>query len=161
MEIAITVALIAAAVALFAPLAHHRLAVLRERHARHAAACSAFRASILEVLRGLYPEPVEWPVNPSDIVHALDGRFAGLQAAGAAFRPYLPLWRRWMFDRAWVAYRLGRARRRGDRRPYAQYVPDPRAALSPGWPGAREPLAQVQAAFRRNVARLLEFAKAT
>ena len=64
MEIGITVALIAAAVSLFAALVAHRLAVWREQWSRRAMACAAFRATLLESFHGLDPEPVDWPAPP-------------------------------------------------------------------------------------------------
>lgn len=161
MEIAVTVALIAAVVALFAPLANHRLASLREKRARHAAACSAFRAGLLEALRGLYPEPLDWPADPTDIVYVLEQRFAALQAAGAAFRPYLPWWRRWRFDQSWAEFRIGTPRRGDVARNFIHYLPDVHAGAALMRRGGGEALAGAQAAFRRNVARLLKSARFT
>lgn len=158
MEIAITVALISAAVALFAQLATHRLAGLREQRVRRAAACSAYRAALLEALRGLYPEPLEWPPNPLEIVTLLEARFAPMQAAGAAFRPYLRFFRRWQFDRAWNVFRHGRGGRNSERQNFRQYLPGPPGATPRRWSGMSAPLPDVQAAFRKNVGRLLRFA---
>jgi hypothetical protein len=161
MEIAVTVALIAAAVALFAPLANHRLAALREKRARHAAACSAYRAAVLEALRGLYPEPLDWPSDPTDIVYVLEERFGALQAAAAAFRPYLPWWRRWQFDQAWDAYRIGPKRRGVVVRNFIQYLPDSHRGAMTFRRDGGEALGAAQAAFRTNVAHLLNMARAT
>lgn len=158
MEIALTVALISAALALFAQLATHRLTGLRERQARRAAACSAYRAAVLEALRGLYPEPLDWPLNPLDIVAVLEGRFAQMQAAGAAFRPYLRWVRRWQFDRAWNRFHHGRGGRRSERHNFWHYVPGPPGTAARAWVGANAPLQDAQAVFRKNVDRLLRFA---
>lgn len=158
MEIALTVALISAAVALFAQLATHRLAGLREQQARRAAACAAYRAALLEALRGLYPEPLDWPAEAPDIVSVLESRFAPMQAAGAAFRPYLSWFARWQFDRAWNIFRHGRGRRSSGRHNFWQYVPGPPGAAPQAWPGTGTPLQQAQGAFRKNVDRILRFA---
>lgn len=156
MEIALTVALISAAAALFVQLATHRLAGLREQQARRAAACAAYRAALLEALRGLYPEPLDWPGNAMDIVNILESRFAPMQAAGAGFRPYLPWLRRWQFDWAWNVFRHGHGRRRSDRQNFWHYVPGPPGAAPQAWHGTA--IQEVQRAFRKNVGRILHFA---
>jgi hypothetical protein len=58
-------------------------------------------------LSGLYPLPTSWPDNVDASLRQL---FPALQRAVAAFRPYLPAWRRWAFDRAWNEYRCGTGR---------------------------------------------------
>lgn len=161
MDVAITVALITAAVALFAPLANHRLAVWRERRARRAAASAAFRSAVLESLRGLYPEPVDWPPRRAEIINTLERRFSALQSAVEAYRPYLPLFRRWRFERAWARYRLGRHGPAFDRQNYWQYVPAQGERGAHGHVAAESDIRGVQARFRRNVARLLRFASVT
>ncbi len=161
MEVAITVALISAAVALLAQLATHRLTGLREQQARRAAACTAYRAALLEALRGLYPEPLEWPPDALEIVNVLESRFAPMQAAGAAFRPYLRWFRRWQFDRAWNIFRHGRGRRRADRRNFWHYVPGPPGAAPQAWHGTSTEAKEAQRAFRKNVDWILRFANVT
>lgn len=158
MEIALTVALVSAAVALLAQLATHRLAALREQRARHAAACTAYRAAVLEALRGLYPEPLEWPASPFAIVQALEPRFTQMQVAGAAFRPYLRLFMRWQFDRAWNVFRHGDGRRSSDRGNFWHYVPGPPGTARRGWLGTSAAPQDAQRMFRKNVDRLLRFA---
>jgi len=160
MEIALTVVLVSAAVALFAQLATHRLTGLREQQARRAAACAAYRAALLEALRGVYPEPLEWPPPALEIVSILDNRFAPMQVAGAAFRPYLRWFRRWQFDRAWNVFRHGRRGRQSDRQNFWHYVPGPPGTTAPAWPAASTPLQQAQGRFRRNVDRILRYANA-
>lgn len=161
MDVAITVALITAAVALFAPLANHRLAVWRERRARRAAASAVFRNAVLEALRGLYPEPVDWPPKRVEIINTLERRFSALQSAVEAYRPYLPLFRRWRFERAWARYRLGRNGPAFDRQNYWQYVPGHGDRAADGQAAVHEDIHSVQARFRRNVAQLLRFASVT
>jgi hypothetical protein len=73
----------------------HTLAVSRDRRSARRSAAKDFQASVLDALSGLYPLPTSWP----DTVDAsLRQLFAALQRAVAAFRPYLPAWRRWAFD---------------------------------------------------------------
>ena len=161
MEIGITVALIAAAVSLFAALVAHRLAVWREQWSRRAMACAAFRATLLESFHGLYPEPVDWPARPAEIVAVLERKFAHLQAAVQSFRPYVPFHRRHGFDRAWRLYRVGHAGSAGERQNYWQYVPHPEPFAAAAQRPAQGDLRKVQVVFRAHVARLLSFARVT
>ena len=131
-----------------------------ERHDGRAAACAAYRGALLEALSGLYPEPVDWPANALDIVNVLESRFAPMQAAGAAFRPYLRSLARWQFDWAWNIFRHGHARRRSDRQNFWHYVPGPPGAAPQAWHGSRTMVQEEQRAFRKSVDRILRFADA-
>lgn len=92
--------------------------------------------------RAFNPHPVRWP---ADIDAFLRGVFPQLQAAVAEFRPFLPMYRRLAFDRAWFTYRCATGRQI-DIECYHHYMafagqPDPKQT------------------FSRNVERLLSFAK--
>ena len=111
---------------------------------RYASACQNFRAALLGEFTGLYPLPSNWP---TDIDDYLRNKFPQLQAAVAEFRPFVPWFRRWLFDRAWRKYRnaYGRA---VDIQVYHHYVafgsqPDPKDT------------------FKVNVKRLLSYADGT
>jgi hypothetical protein len=120
----------------------HNLSRRRDRQTARRNAAVKFRAAFLAALSGLYPLPTNWP---EDINHFLRGVFPALQNAVAEFRPFLPMWRRWAFDRAWFKYRCGTGRKI-DLQNYFHYM-----AFGSN-PNAREN-------FRRNVDALLSFAK--
>jgi len=109
---------------------------------RRAAACADFRSAILAQLGAIYPTPANWP---ADITTFLRVAFPKLQTAVAAFRPFVPLWRRPAFDHAWFIYRLGLGGREIDQQLYHQYM-----AFDDN-PNYKEKL-------RENVDRLLSFA---
>lgn len=111
---------------------------------RRAAACAAFRALILAELSSIYPNISFWPPNIDDYLRS---RFAVLQTAVESFRPFVPWWRRWFFDRAWFRYRCATGRKI-DVQCYHHYMafsgqPDPKVT------------------FHANVSRLLKFANET
>lgn len=118
----------------------HALAVSRDRRSARRSAAKDFRTSVLESLSGLYPLPTSWP---SDVDASLRQLFPGLQPTVASFRPYLPLWRRWAFDRAWKDYRCGTGRDI-DLQNYHHYI-------------AFQSNPEAKENFRRNVDRLLAF----
>ena len=124
-------------------LVGHRLAVARDRTKRIADACSSFRNTWSSELGSIYPIPVQWPV---DIDAFLRRAFPKLQAAVLNFRCFLPWYRRWAFDRAWLRY-YSAYRRRGEQC-YHHYM-----AYSSN-PGYRD-------VFKYNVDALLVFAKQT
>lgn len=114
------------------------------RSERYASACETFRKSLLSEMAGLYPLPSNWPEH---IDAHLRQRFPELQAAVATFRPYVPWYKRWLFDRAWRQYRNAYGRD-VDVQVYHHYM----AFGSSG--DAKE-------SFRRNVSRLLSYADGT
>jgi hypothetical protein len=133
----------AGVVAVTVALVTHRLALRRDRLNAGQNAAASFRAAVLAALNGLYPLPTRWP--GSDIDHFLRDAFPMLQSAVAGFRPFVPVWRRRAFDRAWFKYRCGTGREI-DVQHYSHYL-----AYRDN-PNAREN-------FRRNVDALLSFAK--
>jgi hypothetical protein len=111
---------------------------------RRAAACAAFRSAVLAELGSIYPNVASWPEN---IDAFLRSRFSALQTAVENFRPFVPWWRRWLFDRAWFRYRCATGRKI-DVQCYHHYMafsgqPDPKIT------------------FYSNVSRLLSFANET
>lgn len=75
---------------------------------RRAAACLAFRSAILAELGSIYPNAASWPSN---IDAFLRSHFAALQTAVENFRPFVPWWQRWLYDRAWFRYRCATGRK--------------------------------------------------
>jgi len=75
---------------------------------RRATACATFRAAVIFELSSIYPTPSEWP---NDINHFLRNRFTAIQSAVENFRPFVPWWNRWRFDRAWFRYRCSTGRK--------------------------------------------------
>jgi hypothetical protein len=114
---------------------------------RRAEACANFRAAVLAQFEGLYPNPVSWPEEGAGIDHKLRSVFPKLQTAVAAFRPYVPWYRRWLFDRAWFRYRCATGRPI-DTQCYHHYMP---FVDNP----------QYRENFKRNVASLLSYARET
>jgi len=113
----------------------HRLNAFRS-------ALAKFRAEVLAAFEGLYPSPAQWPENIDAFLRRV---FPKLQAAVAAFRPFLSCYRRRAFDHAWFEYRCATGRE-VDLQCYHHYMafsgqPDPKLT------------------FKRNVDALLSFAK--
>jgi hypothetical protein len=98
----------------------HMLATRRDRQARRAKACADFNAAVLDAFSGLYPIPKNWPSDKGAIVYMLEERFPLLQVAVRKFQPNVPIYKRWLFDRAWRIF-LGTNSR--DMDCYWQYVP--------------------------------------
>jgi hypothetical protein len=114
---------------------------------RFAAASTKFHSSVLEILMGLYPVPINWPKNGVGIDPILRDAFPRLQIAVAEFRPHIPLFRRKKYDNCWFRYRCSTGREI-DQQCYLHYMdfndqPDPKIT------------------FKQNVDALLSFAKKT
>lgn len=153
--------LLGAASACLAWLVPHRLSFWREREARRAAACVKFQNSVLTALSGLYPVPSNWPDEKITIIKILEGRFQPLQAAVAEFRKSLPWYKKFFFDRAWRIYRLGKDGREIDGQYYWQYVPHKGEGIEHGRYYKHDNTNTYKDAFKKNVGRLLNYAKAT
>jgi hypothetical protein len=121
------------------------------RYNAYRTASAKFRTSILSSLSGLYPHPVNWPMDSSAIDSALKSVFPALQVAVAEFSAALPFWRRPAFDRAWLRYCCSTGRK-CDKNTYHHYM---------GFHAPGEPIPDVQAIFHENVTRLLRFANET
>jgi len=117
------------------------------RKGRRAQACATFRSALLAEFEGLYPHPVSWPKESPGIDHKLRSVFPKLQVAVSAFRPYVPWYQRWSFDRAWFRYRCATGRPI-DVQCYHHYMP---FGDNP----------QYRENFKRNVTKLLSYAGKT
>jgi len=124
---------------------------------RRANACAAFRSAVLAELGSIYPNPGidTWPDN---IDHFLRSRFVALQTAVSNFRPFVPLWRRWCFDRAWKFYLKGKHGMRGQHQNYGQYESHS-GTDEKGNP--YDTHLTYRQTFKRNVSCLLSYAKET
>jgi hypothetical protein len=111
---------------------------------RRAAACAAFRSDILAELGSVYPNVSEWPDN---IDSYLRSHFTALQIAIENFRPFVPWWKRRLFDRAWFRYRCATGRKI-DVQCYHHYMP---FGDNPNY----------MTIFHSNVSKLLSFANET
>lgn len=120
---------------------------------RRANACATFRAAVLAELGSVYPHPAPWPRN---IDAFLRTHFTALQIAVTNFRPFIPWWDRWRFDRAWFRYRCATGRKI-DIQCYLHYFD----AYDPAKSTQAEATANVKALFHSNVSRLLSFANET
>ncbi|MFA4873671.1 MAG: hypothetical protein WC659_07145 [Patescibacteria group bacterium] len=97
------------------------LAGINNRLNRLAIASTAFRNTILTELKGLYPIPSDWPKDTNVLDQRLRQVFPNLQIAVVNFRPFVPWYWRWTFDRTWRFYRLGKEGRDIDQQYYGQY----------------------------------------
>lgn len=101
-----------------------------------------FRSAVLAELGNVYPVPVAWPGN---IDVFLRYRYPALRIAVENFRPFVPWWKRWLFDRAWFAYCAPTG---NDPQCYHQYM---------GFDPRHDP----KKTFHGTVSRLLAFARET
>jgi hypothetical protein len=132
------------------------LAYINNRRNRFAAACAKFNNEIHSIFEGLYPIPVSWP---QDIDTHLRSTFPRLQIAVGEFRRELPFYKVWCFDRAWRIYRLGKEGREIDQQCYWQYIPTSGASLINGKEESHDNTKIYEKAFKKNVDRLLSYAK--
>jgi hypothetical protein len=122
------------------------LAEFNSRRSRLAIAAEKFRNTILTELKGLYPIPSDWPKDINVFDYQLRLAFPKLQIAVANFRPFVPWYWRWAFDRVWFIYRLDKNGREIDKQLYHQYMP---FGDNPNY----------KENFKHNVDKLLSFAK--
>jgi hypothetical protein len=101
-----------------------------------------FRSAVLAELGNVYPDPVAWPGNIDVFLHH---RYPALRAAVENFRPFVPWWKRWLFDRAWFDYYTITGKK-DDLQCYHQYM---------AFDTANDP----KKTFHGKVSRLLAFAK--
>jgi hypothetical protein len=123
---------------------------------RRAAACAAFRETFCRELRGLYPQPTDWPKG-SGIEHQLKKVFPELQRAVATFRPYVPDKDKASFDGAWRNYHCA-TKRDVDDQCYLHYLNMTTTTLNE-FGGETVIPNDGKANFKRNVDRLLSFAQ--
>lgn len=126
-----------------------------EQQRRRNDAAAEFRSAVLRELRGLYPQPVEWP-KATGIEHRLRRVFPTLQEAVTVFRAYVPEGDRPGFDRAWLYYHT--STKREIDQDYTHYMNFGSATGNElgGWFKHKQ---DGKANFRRNVDRLLRYAQ--
>ena len=140
-------------------LINHWLTISRERQNAFFAASIKFRSTVLSTLTGLYPVPSNWPINEIEIIGVLKERFPVLQVAVAEFRQQLPRTKRWMFDRAWKIYRLGKDGREIDYQYYWQYIPHSSEGIENGKRYKHDNRLSYKSDFKKNIDRLLSYTK--
>lgn len=124
---------------------NHRLTRSRSIESERIKASIKFREKILEIFKGLYLNPVDWPENSALIVNILTDIFPELDSAVAEFRPFIPFYKRWLFDKAWFRYRCSTGRKI-DTQCYHHYI---NFDSNP----------EYKDIFHKNVSKLLSFAK--
>jgi hypothetical protein len=121
---------------------------------RRDAAADTFRRAVLKELRGLYPRPVDWP-EKTGIDKRLRAVFPAMQEAIEGFRPYVK--DQQAFEEAWRSYRTS-TKRDIDNQDYTHYMNF--GTHSQNLNGDLLHIKQDgKANFKRNVDRLLNFAK--
>jgi hypothetical protein len=128
---------------------------LSSRAIRRAEACRDFRETFNRALQGLYPMPSNWPKG-TGIEPRLRAVFPALQAAVATFRPYVPEKEQARFDEAWLNYHT--STKRAIDQDYTHYM-NMTSTTSNSFGGETVIPADGKAQFRRNVDRLLAFAR--
>jgi hypothetical protein len=126
------------------------------RKERRIKAAAAFRETFLKELHGLYPLPSDWP-RTTGIEPRLRRVFPALQAAFSTYRPFIPKSEQGALDEAWLIYRTA-TKREIDTQSYTHYMNMTSTTVSSS--GGETVLANDgNATFKRNVDRLLSFAK--
>ncbi len=134
------------------------LGILYKRRERRLAAAAAFRAAVFQGLAGLYPRATDWPTS-SALDRRLRAVFPALQAAVATYRHYVADEDMDAFDQAWNLYRFGTTLGAGPDR-YFHYVSS--TSTTANAYGSDTVIHDDGSAnFKRNVDRLMEFAKET
>ena len=126
------------------------------RKERRIKAAAAFRETFLKELQGLYPLPSDWP-RTTGIELRLRRVFPALQAAFSTYRPFIPKSERGAFDEAWLIYRTA-TKREIDTQSYTHYMNMTSTTVS-SFGGETVLPNDGKATFKRNVDRLLSFAK--
>jgi hypothetical protein len=128
---------------------------LSSRAIRRAEACRDFRETFNRELQGLYPMASNWPKG-TGIEPRLRGVFPALQTAVATFRSFVPEKEQARFDEAWLNYHT--STKRAIDQDYTHYMN--MTSTTPNSFGGETVIpADGKAQFRRNVDRLLAFAR--
>lgn len=126
------------------------------RRERRIKAATTFREAFLKELQGLYPLPADWP-RSTGIEPRLRKVFPALQAAVSTYRPFVPMGKQAAFDEAWLIYRTA-TKREIDTQSYVHYMDITSTTIS-SFGGETVLPNDGKATFKRNVDRLLSFAK--
>lgn len=141
------------------------LAEFNSRRSRLAVAAEKFRIIFLTELIGLYPIPSNWPSDVNGIDRVLREIFPKLNAAVAEFRRFIPWYRRKFFDKAWEFYCLGedgiQLNKMGgkEQQCYYQYIPFSGISVINGKEISHDSTKTYKETFKKNVDRLLKYAK--
>ncbi len=135
------------------------LAGLNNRLNRLAAASANFRNVFLTELKGLYPIPSDWPKDINELDQRLRKAFPGLQVAITNFKPFVPWYWQWTFDRAWHIYRLGKNSREIDQQCYHHYMPFEGVSVINGKEIRYDNTKTYKETFKNNIDNLLKYAK--
>jgi hypothetical protein len=126
------------------------------RKERRIKAAAAFRETLLKELQGLYPLPADWPPT-TGIEPRLRKVFPTLQGAISAYRTFIPRNQQAAFDEAWLVYRTS-TKREIDTQSYTHYMNMTSVTVS-SFGGETVLPNDGKATFKRNVDRLLSFAR--
>ena len=119
---------------------------------RQANACVAFRNAIHVELSNVYPNISVWP---KDIDSFLKSKFPAIQTAVENFRPFVPWYKKWFFERAWFIYRCGTGRKI-DVQCYHHYI-----GFVNNGESQHEANERVKKLLHKNVKSVLDFANIT
>lgn len=136
-------------------------AEFNSRRSRLATAAEKFRNTVSNELKGLYPPGSSWPESGADTVFRLQAAFPQLQIAAKEFRHFLPWCTRIFFDRRWNIYRCGKSRANEDEQDYFQYVAHISTTIIKGKQVIEDNTPHYKDNFKRNVEKLLKYAKHT
>ena len=119
-----------------------------------------FHKAILNELKDIYPNPVNWPKNTLNIKHILESKFINLQVAIEEFRGALPWYKIKGFDKAWLCYHCSPNYRKDKNcQEYSHYIPCKSTSIVNGKQITDETtLESCKEAFKHNVDTLLKFA---
>lgn len=115
-------------------------------------ASKEFQRVILNELEGLYPTPTKWPLENRQIEYILKDKFPRLEIAVHKFRGHLPCCIRKHFDTAWLEYH-------GGNDDYHNYWPYISTSIVNGKEVIEDNTKTYKKTFRKNVNRLLKYAK--
>jgi hypothetical protein len=118
-----------------------------------------FHNTFLTELIGLYPTPVDWPSDKSQIIDILEAKFPKLQASVAEFYRVLPWYKKNDFLKQWNMYRVGKGISEDNHQYYWQYVPHTGAGIENGRAVTFNNLATYQSNFKKNIDNVLKYAK--
>jgi len=120
-------------------------------------AAKELRDTFLTELKGLYPDPSEWPPR---IDVFLKSKFTALQAAVAKFKPFLPKRQQQPFEDAWRKY-YGWTGREVDigLQTYYDYFPTRGTYVLNDEEGSYDNTETYQSNFKANVDKILSFAE--
>jgi|SRR5208283_170946 len=152
--------LLSFAVALFGVLINHWLASTKDRVGRLATASAKFNSDILNVLTGLYPLPSNWPEDINELDTVFRSFFPKMQIAVEEFKRYLPWYKKIFFTHNWSHFRNAYGRDQ-DIQCYHHYMPFKGVSIVNGKEITHDNTTTYKETFKKNVDRLLKYARQT